>query len=342
MTDFPQDTGDQLTAQIERRSERREFFRTALGAGAMVAAGAAAIAVGSGAMAQATTETDYLNIVLNLEYLEAQFYSFAVFGTGLPAAQLTPGSANTTTTGTVTGGSAVAFTDPLVAQFAREIANEKALQVAYLRTTLATVAIAQPAIDISGGTATGAFTLLGRAAGIATNSSGAVDNTAGTFTPYSSDANFLLGAFFLEDLCVSAYKGLLESLTTKTYIDGLAGIIGAASYHAATIRTVLYTKGAANATLITQANAISAARDKLDGTVTDDQGLSPVAPANSQNPALVTLVGSNIVPTGDDGIVFGRAYTNALNVLFLNSLAVSKGGFFPSGLNGTYTTSAAN
>ena len=78
------------------------------------------------------TDADVLNFALNLEYLEAQFYSFAAFGTGLPASQLS----GTGTQGGVTGGRQVAFTDPLVRQYAREIANDEIAHVAFLRTAL--------------------------------------------------------------------------------------------------------------------------------------------------------------------------------------------------------------
>jgi hypothetical protein len=33
---------------------------------------------------------------------------------------------------------------------------------------------------------------------------------------------------------------------------------------------------------------------------------------------------------------------NVLNIFYLNSLAVTKGGFYPNGLNATVVTSAAN
>ena len=64
--------------------------------------------------------------------------------------------------------------------------------------------------------------------------------------------------------------------------------------------------------------------------------------ANSQSPALNGLSASNIVPTGQDGITFGRATGNVLNILYLNSAAVTKGGFFPNGVNGSIATSATN
>lgn len=341
MTDTEDQLIERLEARADRRNERREFFRTALGAGAVAAVGAAAVAVGTSASAQATAETDILNFALNLEYLEAQFYSYAVFGTGLDNSQLTPGSASTTKQGTVTGGRQVSFSDPLVAQYAREIAGDETQHVAFLRSQLGTVAVAQPAIDI-GSTATSAFTIAARAAGLATNASGAVDNVNGTFDPYANDQNFLLAAFLFEDVGVTAYKGAASLLTTKTYIDAAAGILAAEAYHASIIRTVLYSKGLATPSLRTSAGAISDVRDKLDGTADDDQGIASAVVAGSQLAALNGLTASNIVPTGLDGIAYGRSTANVLNILYLNSLAVAKGGFFPNGLNGTIVTSAAN
>ncbi|HSI18836.1 MAG TPA: ferritin-like domain-containing protein, partial [Sphingomonas sp.] len=115
----------------ERASERRQFFRTALGAAAVTVAGATALTLGPRAFADTTSDVDNLNFALQLSYLEAQFYNFAAFGTGLPASQLTAGSAATGTKvqGDATGARQVTFTDPLVAQYAAEIAQDKAAHV---------------------------------------------------------------------------------------------------------------------------------------------------------------------------------------------------------------------
>ena len=304
-------------------SDRRAFFRTALGAAAVTATGAAALTIGARVSAQTVADSDTLNAALQFEYLLAEFYNFAAFGTGLSADQI----AGTGTAGAATGARRATLTDPVVAAFVPEIAAEKAGHVRALRTLLGTSAVAQPAIDLGTG-ATNAFSVAMRAAGV-------ISGTAATFDPYASDANFLLAAFLFEDLVASVYIGAANTITDKTNLENAAGLLATTSYHASIVRTTLYTLGATDATLRTNADKISDLRDALDGASTDDdQGISPT----TVNSALQ----SNIVPANPEGRVFARVFTTALNVVFLNSAQVTKGGFFPNGLNGTVTTSAAN
>ena len=322
MTDDTQQFIDVLDRRVERRNERRDFFKTAIGAAAVAGASVGAMSLGTSAAVAQTAPTDFdvLNFALNLEYLEAQFYNIAVFGTGLPANQLT----GTGTQGAVTGGRKVVFTDSVVAAYAKEIAQDEAAHVAFLRTALGTSnAVSQPALNIDGGT-TGAFTAAARAAGIATNAAGVVDNVNGTFDPYASDNNFLLGAFIFEDVGVTAYKGA-SPLLSKTYIEAAAGILAVEAYHAGLVRTVLYQRGVATPVLRTNTDKISDARDSLDGTTDLDQGVS----ATTINGALA----SNIVPTDSNAIAFSRTTGQVLNIVYLNKTAVALGGFFPAGIN---------
>jgi hypothetical protein len=307
-------------SRVRRREERRAFFKAALGAAAV---GTGAFVVATAAQAQTITDADVLNFALNLEYLEANFYSYAVFGTPI-AATLTTGT--TGTLGAATGGRAVAFTDPVVAQYAREIAQDEIAHVAFLRTALGSAAVAQPAIDV-GVTPTGAFSSAARAAGLITG-------TTSVFDPYASDENFLLGAFIFEDVGVTAYKGASPLITNKTYLEAAAGILAVEAYHASIVRTVLYAKGIATPALRTSADKISDARDSLDGTTDLDQGISPVTTAAG--------LASNIVPLDTNGIAYSRSPQQVLNIVYLNKAAVTLGGFFPAGVNGTVKTSANN
>ena len=327
-----------LDARVERRSERREFFKNALGAAAITAAGATALSFSSSAAAQSVTDADVLNFALNLEYLEAQFYSYAATGNGLPNGMLT----GTGQQGAVQGGRQVNFTDPIVAQYAKEIAADEIAHVNFLRTALGTSAVSQPAIDVSV-TATSAFSNAARAAGLI--------GAGAAFDVYATDENFLLGAFIFEDVGVTAYKGAAPLLTSKAYLEAAAGLLAVEAYHAAIVRTTLYGKGIDTPSLRTSADAISKARDSLDGGGANttifgigdiDQGISsysatPINLATTQ--AAVTV--SNIVPLDSNGVAYSRSASQVLNIVYLTSGAASAGGFFPAGMNGNIKTSTA-
>ena len=307
---------DALERIEQRRKGRRDFFRMA--ATAAVAAPLALTLGGQPVTAQTTvTDADILNFALNLEYLEAQFYLYAVNGAGLPT-NLTTG---TGTQGTVTGGRRVNFTDPLVREYANEIAADEQAHVAFLRTALGTAAVSQPAIDI--GTApNGAFSTAARAAGLVGPNE--------SFDPYLNDENFLLGAFIFEDVGVTAYKGASPLISNKTFLEAAAGILAVEAYHAALVRTTLFRKGIQTPALVNATEAISNARDSLDGTSDKDQGIALRDNA------------SNIAPLDSNGLAYSRTAGEVLNIVYLTAMARSQGGFFPAGVNGNIRTSQAN
>ncbi|NTS66294.1 ferritin-like domain-containing protein [Sphingomonas sp. HHU CXW] len=307
--------------RARRRSDRRAFFTAALG----VAAAGGAFAYADPALAQTSvTDSDVLNFALNLEYLEAQFYLYAVNGSGLAANLTSSGSG--TAGGTVTGGARVDFSgDPLVGAYAREIAADEQAHVAFLRTALGSAAVAMPNINISGD-ANGAFTAAARAAGVV--------GSNGVFNPYASPTDFLLGAFIFEDVGVTAYKGAAPLLSNKTFLEAAAGILAVEAYHAAIVRTTLYSKGVQG--LIDATEKISAARDMLDGNPTEDQvrGIGPkddqgIAPSGSGS----TLT-ANLSPLNSNGLAFSRTPGQVLNIVYLNAGTATMGGFFPNGVTG--------
>lgn len=301
----------------DRRKERREFFRALVHVAGVSGALQMGLSIAPAHAQAAPSDADVLNFALNLEYLEAQFYSYAVNGTGLAAGDLTGTGAQ----GAVIGGRKVNFTDPIVEQYAREIAGDEIAHVKFLRGQLGSSAVAQPAIDV-GTDPNGAFSSAARAAGLI--------GPGESFDPYASDENFLLGAFIFEDVGVTAYKGAAPLINNKTYLEAAAGILAVEAYHAAIVRTTLYGKGIATPALRTAADKISDARDSLDGTSDLDQGISP----NGDT--------SNIVPLDANGIAYSRTTGQVLNIAYLKKTAANSGGFFPAGVNGTINMSAAN
>jgi hypothetical protein len=329
-------------ARADRRNERREFFKTALNVGGFVVAGAAASGiVASSAEAQtAITPNDVLNFALNLEYLEAQFYSYAAFGVGLDESLLTGtrGTRGQVQIGTGAGmARRVPFADPVVAAYAREIAADEIAHVRFLRQVLSTDAVAQPTINISAAPG-GAFAAAAAAAGVP------------NFDPYGSDLGFLYGAFLFEDAGVTAYKGAANALiNNKVFLENAAGILAVEAYHAAIVRTALYVRGSSVAgdpgfgttnSIYANVQRLSDVRDAVDGASDLDQGIAPMTRTGPTGPVLA----SNIFPADDanGAVAFSRTTGQVLNIVYLTRSAATMGGFFPNGVNGVINASAAN
>jgi hypothetical protein len=307
----------------------------------------AGLALSSLAEAQSATlaDADYLNFALNLEYLEANFYTLAAAGVTID--QMGIGLTGTGTQGTVTvksgGPSAckVPFTNTLVQSYATEIAKEERNHVSFLRGALGSSAVAQPAIDLVN-SFNGLATLLGL--GLT------------SFDPFASDINFLLGSYIFEDVGVTAYTGAAPLLTSAANLDAAAGIQAVEAYHAGLVRTVIYgldqsatTLGAAG-TARAVATAISKLRATVDGSNSisssrmqgDDIGLgTQTVEMNGVSGAIAsTLVNATTTgsinaagSTGTAGsMVSARSATEVLAIVYAGGSG--KGGFFPAGLNG--------
>lgn len=279
-----------------------------------------------------TQDIAVLSFALQLEYLEGNYYTYAVTGGGIPAAlQTGVGTQGSVITGTGNGAArAVTFGDPVIAQYAREIAADELAHITYLRTALGSAAPAQPTINLSGsasvttpgGAAVGAFTAAARAAGVI----GPND----IFDPFLNDQNFLIGSYLLTDVGVSAYRGSARLITNKTFLEASAGILATEAYHDGVIRSALYSRGLTVPAIFTNIQRISDTRDSLDGATDTDQGIG-------------TAGNANLVPTDANGLVLGRTATQVLNVVYQNATpGTAAGGFYPAGVNGSIRETIAN
>jgi hypothetical protein len=314
--------GNKFLGQVIERSaetavDRRKLLTMAgiagAGAGAAVLTSAGpALAAPTHAMGGAINDGSILNFALNLEYLEAEFYLRAATGHGLPD-DMTTGKHDR---GWVTGGHKVPFKHRMLANIANEIANDEKDHVAFLRSALGGAKVSRPTIDLKT-----SFTAAATAAGVI--------KPGQTFDPFANEQNFLLGAFLFEDVGVTAYKGAAPLISNKTYLEAAAGILAVEAYHGGIIRGALYDEGFEQPSVFGVVDKLSNARDLLDGPGDDDQGIG-----NREY--------SNLVPTDGNSIAFSRTPGAVLDIVYLNlsGKPVSKGGFYPHGVNGTIHVSA--
>jgi hypothetical protein len=246
-------------------------------------------------------DADIFNFALNLESLETEYYLRGTTGQGMSDADAgsSPGS--------VTGGRMVPWQNEDLRQFMEEVAQNELAHVRFYRRVLGSNAVSRPTIDLTNG-----FAGAAKAAGLGDN-----------FDPFASEMNFFLGGMLMEDVGVTAYHGAAPLLTVKANLDAAAGILAVEAYHMGMARSTLYRMGT---TARNAANAISDARDRLDGADDVDQG--------------IVLNGrANIVPSDSDGKAFSRTPQQVLRIVYLtNQSGVSAGGIFPNGMNGKLRT----
>jgi hypothetical protein len=314
------------------------------------------------------TDNDILNFALNLEYLESNFYYLAAFGTTIDVASTSSTAAGAGVLGIsgvvgnnpsgntagvvansgVSGAPAsstykVPFVTPVLAAYAVETAIEEGKHVSVLRSALGTLAVSQPAINLT----PALFAQLATMAGVT-----AIPN----FNPYASEAAFLVGAYIFEDVGVSAYHGAAPLIVSKTgVLPVAAGILAVEAYHAGLIRTSLtvadnagtyFTPGTI-ATVTGQLSAFrnSASQAKNPGSNPedpnpDDYGLATqMVMLNSGMVMATQIVDAPPASAPAPATAFARNTGQVLNIVTAGgAIAGTKatGGFFPSGLNGLF------
>jgi hypothetical protein len=178
---------------------------------------AASATMGGGSPTGATetiTETDILNFALNLEYLEAEFYTYAVEGKSITSFGISiDGKAtgeNSASGGETAGGAKVNLDNSEIfsRDIAAEIGSDERAHVILLRSALGTAAVAKPNINLS-------------ALGIG----------------FGSQVDFLTVARILEDIGVTAYTGAAGMLKTPGVITTAARLLAAEAEHAGSIHT---------------------------------------------------------------------------------------------------------
>ena len=201
-----------LPEVIGATTNRRSFIKK-IGA-ATAAVSALSVAGAPAAEAQSSTEMAVLNFALNLEYLEAEFYTYAEFGYGIENMGIgvsgTANGSNPTSGGKTTGGAQVAFSNNLVftGAIGHQIGSDERAHVVLLRSFLGSAAIAKPNINLN-------------ALGFG----------------FGNQNDYLKLSRIFEDIGVSAYAGAAGLLTTPMVITTAARILAAEAEHVSTVRT---------------------------------------------------------------------------------------------------------
>jgi len=188
---------------VSEKTGRREFARRAILGGVAASCGLALDSSGT-VFAQSVSDNDILNFALNLEFLEAEFYTVAT--TGRRLADLGINVSGRKRQGATVGGAMVAL-DDLTRVVAVQIASDEQAHVRFLQTALRSSAVAKPAINLE-------------ALGVG----------------FRNQAEFLTVASIFEDVGVSAYGGAAPLIRSRTILAAAARIALTEGQHAGVLR----------------------------------------------------------------------------------------------------------
>ena len=184
---------------VSEKTGRREFARRAILGGVAASCGLALDSSGT-VFAQSVSDNDILNFALNLEFLEAEFYTVATTGRRLADLGITVSGRKNQ--GATAGGGMVAL-DDLTRVVAVQIASDEQAHVRFLQAALRTSAVAKPAINLE-------------ALGVG----------------FRNQAEFLTVASIFEDVGVSAYGGAAPLIRSRKILAAAAGITLTEGQHA--------------------------------------------------------------------------------------------------------------
>lgn len=285
-----------LTQEIVKASPNRRKFLKTLGAAtaAVTAMGIDPRSAGAQSSTATATATELavLNFALNLEYLEAEFYTYGQYGYGIEQMGIgvdgVASGSNPSTGGVTTGGMKVSFPNNLAFSQAitSEIGVDERAHVVLLRSFLGKLAIAKPNITLN-------------ALGFG----------------FGSENEFLTLARIFEDIGVSAYGGAAYLLTTPFVIQTAARILAVESQHVGTLHTQ-----------IARLNISSPVLDGADlvppPTGTQSQYLS-INPANGL-PALRSVGQVLALAYGGVGVSMGGFFPTGINGAFYGTQSTAK------------------
>jgi hypothetical protein len=293
---------DLISDVLNEAPNRRSLLKKIGIASAALGAGAVAGGLKLEADPATPSYTDVLQFALNLEYLEAEFYSVATSGKtidqfGIPVS-------GQGINGSTTGGSQVNFAGNTVftGAVANQIANDERNHVLLLRTALASA----PAINGSSMTGPIARPPI---------------NLNALNMGFANEAQFLTLARVFEDIGVSAYGGGVPYLVPggASILQTAARILAVEAEHVANIRAQIAKLAVATTSL-----------DNVD-ILPPPSGMyyfsvDPNSPASDANGALTAI----------------RTPGQVLYLAYGNVAGVTSGGFFPMGVNGNLVTSTAH
>jgi hypothetical protein len=298
-------TVENVKKNAASRALNRRHFMAALGmTGAAAGAGLMSGCSTSNAVVATTAgvaQTNGLNFLLNLKFLEATFYSYLTTGADISAST----GVSLQNSGAITGAPAALTVGGSITQQTVDLLNELYFDewnhLALLQGLLGSAVVPRPAINLA------AF---------------------GAITP----TNALSIARVLEDVAVTAFAGVAASLTNSN-LTYAGQILGSESFHAGAIRLLSIQNPTIAAYIAADSNDVAPVDPGSAATAAAGPAGNGAFFATYGTAAAGTTAGFAYSRTTSQvlAVLYGSAGSPAAS-------GKASGGFFPSGVNGSINT----
>ncbi|XP_022758021.1 desiccation-related protein PCC13-62-like [Durio zibethinus] len=260
-------------------------------------------------------DRDRIQFAQNLEFLEAEYFTYDALGKGLDAfaPELAKG-------GPPPIGARKANLDPVTRQIIEEFGYQ---EIGHLRAIVTTVGgIPRPLLDIS---SENFAKLFDKAVGYCLDP---------PFDPYADTANFLTASYAIPYMGLVGYVGTIPYLANYTSRRLVASLLGVESGQDAVLRALLYGKACEKVvtydiTVADFTNVISGLRNQLAKCDIKDEGLIVPLKLGAENRTT-----SNILSADTNSLSYARTPPEILRVVYGDGDEHKPGGFFPEGANG--------
>ncbi|KAL5795575.1 hypothetical protein ACOSQ2_000395 [Xanthoceras sorbifolium] len=260
-------------------------------------------------------DRDRIQLALNLEFLEAEFFLNSALGRGLDLIE--PRFAQG---GPPPIGARKANLDPLTNHIIEEFGYQ---EVGHLRAILTTIGgFPRPLLNLS-----------------RENFAMIFDEAVGyklhpPFDPYADSINYLLASYAIPYVGLVGYVGTIPYLVNYTSQRLVAGLLGVESGQDAVIRTLLYERAHLivapyNMTVADFTGKISNLRNELAMCGIKDEGIIVPIELGAEN-----RTESNILSADANSLSYARTPQEILRIVYGTGNESKPGGFFPEGGNG--------
>ncbi|CAM6040095.1 unnamed protein product [Sphagnum compactum] len=265
-----------------------------------------------------------IQVALNLEWLEAEYFLWASYGYGLDIVDPSLPNGGPEPVGVQKAKLDTFTTDIFVQLGLQEVGHLRAIKEA-----LGTYFFPRVQLDLSKDTWAKIF-----------------DNAFGeklhpSFDPYANSLNYLISTYTIPYVGLTGYVGAAPLLTGEGAKALVAGLLGVEAGQDAIIRSYLYEKKNEvvkpyKYTVADFTNKVSSLRDSLSHAFVD-KGLEVPKHLGAEG-----KVSGNILSADVNSVAFARTAKQVFETVYGTGDASKPGGFYPMGGNGTIALSYLN